>query len=763
MPILLKRFQRSILFTLLCALLAGCASSERMARMSGGVFQDYQAPSSMRIQSEKYRKIQANSDAHYGLGVPKPGQRNTEKEFELNENLVNLWPFFFRSGQYTSVFWPFIDADPYGFAFRPFYNHEGDDYSILFPLSAWNTQGHDGWCLLGAWWQDGWAVVPLAWSKQNEKDGYTIVLPLYWHDWLYGTQTFAEPRITIEKSKLALLLAYYGKRLAKDTSEYEWLWRNSVINTNLTAELTYRLANSKDYAVPTNQEELNKLRKAVFDSLPDYCRTKYGLFPFVHLTRNTRGEWSVNLIGPLFSIEQKKHDYELDLLWWLIAKYRNYDIADYPWSYAHGYSRFFSLLLLSYFGRDTYYKETAEIGSLKRISSLLYGNYDAYQKNLPAILAEWKKIDPNLVIPKTVVDATTMRLFMEDFAKGRSYATYDTHHGCILPLYWYDFNQDSNWWTIPLLITSWKQREHNNYRRFFSLPLFTYIKRSKRDDITNIAAPLIWYSHTHRNDREYASVTDRSTFIPPGQGALVETTDDWSLLWLYHHGHHAYLVNKEAVTAQAINTACTKLINALNSQLVLESFEKTLQEREKRFNKWVPQNEIQKHEKAIEEEHLKIERLKLQSKQKDLELKRQEAQDSLAAIGFKLPETLTQESVKALHLQIKNTLTEPRYYDDYGSIFFHRESYENGDGNWNILFGLASGRKQEDSEQTQVLHFLYRYTRQGDKSERIVFPFIAQQKNGSDSTSSFCWRLWQKQVKNGKTGGYFCFIPWGEH
>ena len=37
-------------------LLSGCVSSQRMARMSGGVFDEYSAPPSYRLRSKKSRK-----------------------------------------------------------------------------------------------------------------------------------------------------------------------------------------------------------------------------------------------------------------------------------------------------------------------------------------------------------------------------------------------------------------------------------------------------------------------------------------------------------------------------------------------------------------------------------------------------------------------------------------------------------------------------------------------------------------------------------
>ena len=111
-------------------LTAGCASSDRMVRMSGGVLGEYSAPSSYRIRSEKYQKMSRE--------LSSPKRANQTAVSGMDDTLINIWPFFFRTNAYWSVLWPFIDKDPYGFAIRPLYNQEGDDYSVLFPLAAWN-------------------------------------------------------------------------------------------------------------------------------------------------------------------------------------------------------------------------------------------------------------------------------------------------------------------------------------------------------------------------------------------------------------------------------------------------------------------------------------------------------------------------------------------------------------------------------------------------------------------------------------------------
>ena len=138
------------LLSLLC--LCGCASSERMARLSGGVVQEYSVPGKHRLRSEKFQKKTGSFS----------GQQNQKRSEFAEKSLINIWPFFFRSDDYYSALWPFVDYDPYGIAVRPFFNKEGDDYSILFPLSAWNVANKDGWVTFLYWEKNRIGFFPLA-------------------------------------------------------------------------------------------------------------------------------------------------------------------------------------------------------------------------------------------------------------------------------------------------------------------------------------------------------------------------------------------------------------------------------------------------------------------------------------------------------------------------------------------------------------------------------------------------------------------------
>lgn len=81
-------------------------------------------------------------------------------DVNLDRSLVNLWPVFYRDDRFVSVLWPVIDSDAHGFAVRPFYNKEGAEQSVLFPLSAWNTATGRGYVLNTLWGPERLWIIP---------------------------------------------------------------------------------------------------------------------------------------------------------------------------------------------------------------------------------------------------------------------------------------------------------------------------------------------------------------------------------------------------------------------------------------------------------------------------------------------------------------------------------------------------------------------------------------------------------------------------
>ena len=189
-PSLLFASFLSGLAVLAAVLVTGCASSERMNRLAWDS-DSYSAPKASRISGGKY------DDAVVKLRTP----------VGLQDRQVNIWPFCTVNSRYVSILWPFIDWDEFGMAIRPFYNREGNDASILFPLSSWNTVDGDGWALNAYWDPDYYGMFPL-FHVGRQPDAF----------W------FAGPFVGDGRSFGVIPLCYFGE----DTSIVGPLWwRNS--------------------------------------------------------------------------------------------------------------------------------------------------------------------------------------------------------------------------------------------------------------------------------------------------------------------------------------------------------------------------------------------------------------------------------------------------------------------------------------------------------------------------------------------------------
>lgn len=87
------------------------------------------------------------------------------------------------------------------------------------------------------------------------------------------------------------------------------------------------------------------------------------------------------------------------------------------------------------------------------------------------------------------------------------------------------------------------------------------------------------------------------------------------------------------------------------------------------------------------------------------------------------------------------------------------EKFYNGDFKWHFCGILAGGEKHGDFEKSHVLQLLYRFSRQGNSTETLCFPFVSMQSGKDGNSFSFMWRVFHVEKKNGKTGGHFLFIP----
>jgi hypothetical protein len=91
---------------------------------------------------------------------------------------VNVWPLMYHNLDHTSVAWPIVDVDSTGFAIRPVLNKEQQDWSVLFPLSSYNTKRKVGWLGPLYHYEDYDGLFPL----YHFSDDLDFVGPIWWTD-----------------------------------------------------------------------------------------------------------------------------------------------------------------------------------------------------------------------------------------------------------------------------------------------------------------------------------------------------------------------------------------------------------------------------------------------------------------------------------------------------------------------------------------------------------------------------------------------------
>ena len=745
------------LMILFLVLLCGCASTDRMIRMSGGVLDEYSAPRKTRLRSEKYQNLSrefssSNRISHGNVAG-------------LNDNLINIWPFFFSSKDYWTVLWPLMDCDPYGFAFRPLYNHEGDDYSILFPLSAWNTADKHGWVTLFGWNRDGFGFVPLTWQWQKENSGGAYYTPLL--IWSYDkTLLQYTPQGSgrydvyqhwrVDELFWEFCGVLYEREAVVDRSEWEWLFDLDLNSRRDKNIWNYRFAGKKPF--PADYLELNRFRKEIFAKLPRYTVKTYGFIPLWFGTFGRDGSNTQRFLL-LAGSEKNRRGSSFDILGALLGKYAFEDLSS---SYNSVQKRewFTSYFLLSHFSVTHRYKAEGKWLLMDKLNRLCRWGTPFNQRK-PEIIDLLKKIDPALELPPLVVDDATFSIYLQELWKKYDYPVYARYAGWIVPFFRYEIDRDEASGMIIPFLTWWKFGK--DFSRFSSLPLMTFINRAPDEDKTIIFSPLAYYAKETRRDR-----ADHPVFANNRQRvqeySCAELRDQYAACGLFYRGRFGFNVAKPGVDAEAVDTLREELSRIPGEYSRIENIRERITQQTKLNDRWQTRDEIERLKKLIRYEELKIEKEKLAKQERIYSQKVADALALARKIGFALDEKSFTDNEKAdrLRKELVEKYSDLRYYEDIGNgLFFRKEKNSNGDYNWHFCHILAGGEKRGEKESTHILHLLYRYRKEGKRSEMICFPFISSVRDGEDSSTSFLWRLFSLSKKNGKRGGYIFFIPFG--
>ncbi|MBR2720257.1 MAG: hypothetical protein IKB74_02880 [Lentisphaeria bacterium] len=748
---------RKLFFPLLMTVLAGCASSDRMVRMSAGVFEEYSAPKSSRIRSEKYQKMSREFSS---------SRRANKVEIAgMNDTLVNIWPFFFRSNAYWTILWPFIDKDAYGFAIRPLYNHEGDDYSILFPLCAWNTAGKHGWVTLFGWNDEGFGFVPLTWQWKSGKRGGAYYTPLF----IYKYDKSALEYVPLENYAASTWRCddlfwefcgfIYDRTIsATRTKEWAWLYDEKYASERSRNLWNYHFDGKKRY--PQTKYDFELFRKEIFGKLPREVSKTVGFAPLWLGTFGSNGDYA-NRFFLIAGNSKSEIGSTFDIAGPILAQYELERYLSYR-SSTEKEETFTSWALMSHFETVYRYENTPERRCFDKLFSLINAYDFDFSRNKPEIEDTLKKLDPALKLPATVVDDATCSRFLLELYKKYTFPTYKEYSGMVLPLFNYKIKKDYSRGAVIPLLTWWKKS--SNYSHFSSLPLMTFISREKSEESTVIFSPLTYYAKMHHLDREDYPVYPASC-QRVAEYDCAELNDRYAALGLFYRGRFGFNVAKAGVDSTSVEYLRKKLNSMHRRCSELKYTRERLAKKRLNNDRWQTRTEIERLKKLICYEELKIEEKKLAENTEKFQKEVDNAFALAGKIGLKVEnksDLTDRDKAALLRKKLVADFSELRYYEDIGNgLFFRKEKNHNGDHNWHFCHILAGGEKQGDKESMHILHLLYRYRQEGKRSEMICFPFISSVKDGEDSRVSFLWRVFSLSKKNGKTGGHIFFIPFG--
>lgn len=768
----MKSVQLSAGAALALALAAGCASSDRMARMSGGVVSEYSAPSKLRMRSAKF---QAKTSA---LESPRHASRAALSG--IDGSPVNVWPLFFSAPEYWSVLWPMIDCDPYGFAVRPFVNVEGDDRSILFPLSAWNIADKDGWALNCIWSKDSFGFVPLSWQQETDESFWCYYTPLFYHShgklplgWRADADNSLGGSMNWRRNDgfTWFCLGYYEHESVLRKGGWDWLFDWS--DEKILNVAPYKLAGT-DYRIPTDRQGIGRLQSEVAPTLARDDNRTCGFFPLFSLTTEDSGDFLFSGLVNLFSAEATDGSMEWDFLGRLGARYRH-SPRKQPWKrYAPDQVTSFDswTLLFSSYKRRVWIRETDTIRDLMTLDdlsgNLLYG-HKGYEEILPEVREILSRLAPGTEIPATVGNRYALSLWLEDWmaqwTAGRTFPTEESVKWGCLPLFQREVSPDASKWHSLAALSGYQRRKTEG--AFWSVPLLSGASWGKDGGFTTVLTPLCWYSRTNLRERTrrpiYAS--DRKW---AEDGDCSATQDDYALCGLYYHGKDTFSVAKSGVDAELAEQVRHR-IGDLHSSFGSLSYSRDQRQQKKRLaDEWIPKagDRIDDLKKQIRMEELRLEEEAWNKKWSEYQRNVETLRADCAKLGFTLPpDALESEAGKDAALErLFDVCTESRTYEDYGNgLFWRKEKFYNGDYKWRFLHFVAGGEKAGERENTHVLSLIYRHRREGAKSETVFFPFVSVVQDGEDSRFSFLGRIFQRTVRNGKTGGYFLFIPYGDN
>jgi hypothetical protein len=701
----------------LALLLCSCASSDRMVRISP--FSEKGKPSSLNYDSDR----------------------------------VNLWPMFYKDGQVMSVVWPVVDSDPKGFAVRPFYNHEGNEYSILFPYCAWNPVEDVGWAAPVYWRRKNFGVFPVL---HKSEDHVSWAGPVYWSQWGYGFF----PVFNHENNDISWAgPAYWSKwgygffPVFHKGNRISWVGPAYWSDRGFGCFSVFHYGHEFSWtSLAYFSEELN-FAGPLWMNLKD---SSGGVFP-VYMQEGNSG-W----LFPLYNYRTSPSSVDFFMMFGALGMWTDSSVTkDFHYRFVNAFytggehSAHSGFIPLWYYQRKN--KDSLIVTPLAG-----YGwNSDSgepYFENIlgPVYIHAARNNFRSVMFP----------LYFQSGTKSDSDIA-------ALPFFWWGNRGSGNFLDILGPVYYYKSRkipdspksysEHNflwpstcfnmengETRDWYSWPLVSYKAGIPSilmfdKNLFSFMGPLGYMERrkpASQPDNEYGGRCDRyflavfsteslsgAKYLPVSQcdgfdvRCSVINESIFRYLFFFKSGSADYRVWKKGCDHESL----MKLLSA-TKDLALQCRQGNNGNNEKRT--------------------------------RELEDKRKKVVELSAKTGISVPETPDEKSGKELQDRLINEYCDTIPYLRFNfPLLFDYKGLED-DYKWDVLFWLADGERTKDKSRASVMKYFYRRESEGDTVKGMLFPFVTWKSAPGRSNFSFMWRVFDISQEEGKTSGHIMFIPW---
>ncbi len=447
----------------------------------------------------------------------------SEKTTTLDSERINTWPLLYKNNKSLSILWPIADFDKDGFAIRPVFNKDKDDYSILFPLSGWNPKDGDGWVLNTIWNDEVFWIFPIAavsdtlnyigpiWWDYDVLDNYECGLfPLagYFGDGKYHFTLFYKvdddygvfPLAHKEKNKAWIFPLYYNKRDKylfllgllgklhyKDNGDYD--------NYMLPLYLSSKIDDKSEFTTPlfhitNDKDELKELiiYPLLYGQSKDKNEKTYAQIPTFYYSKDDN---SSTFLTPLFGqISSKTNDKNEIIIPPLLFNYYQDDketnILQIPTFY-YDNDESSSTLLTPLFGHRSNENDN---GTGIMIPPLLFSYYQN-DNNTKALQI------PTFYYDK---DEKSSILLTPLFSKWNNNKN-QGFSNVLGPIFHYSFDEQENYITCPWPL--FEKEVKNDKLAWHLFPIFSYSEIQKKENPLYYAN-LISYESTDKAKQLYS-------------------------------------------------------------------------------------------------------------------------------------------------------------------------------------------------------------------------------------------------------------------